>query len=292
MMMSGQNEIDSVSGVETTGHSWDGIKELNNPLPRWWLWTFYACIAFALVYSILYPAWPGITGASKGIWSWSSRADIRNELDVAEQAKASQITLIKSHDINAILADEKLRGFAVVAGASIFKTRCATCHGSGAQGSPGFPNLNDNTWLWGGKPEQILQTIAHGIRDSSDPKTRTSMMPAFGKDNILKPEEISAVANYVRQISKQEADAKLAEAGAIVFKNNCGDCHGEAGVGKIEFGAPRLNDAIWHYSGDLAAIKNQIDNPRHGVMPAWGAKLGDVSVKEVAAYVHSLGGGE
>jgi cytochrome c oxidase cbb3-type subunit III len=290
--MSDHNEIDSVSGVETTGHSWDGIKELNNPLPRWWLWTFYLCIAFAAVYSILYPAWPGLNSASKGIWNWSSRADIRHELDATEQAKTEQFVQIKSHDINTILADEKLRGFAVVAGSSIFKTRCATCHGSGAQGSSGFPNLNDNAWLWGGKPDQILQTITHGIRDTSDPNTQTSQMPAFGKDNLLKSEEISAVANFVRQISKQEADPKLAAVGASVFKSNCASCHGDAGDGNIKFGAPKLNDAIWAYSGDLAAIERQINNPRHGMMPAWGNKLGETSVKEVAAYVYSLGGGE
>ena len=290
--MSDHNEIDSVSGVETTGHSWDGIKELNNPLPRWWLWTFYACIAFAAVYSIVYPAWPGFTSASKGIWNWSSRVDIRHELDAAEQAKAEQFAEIKSHDINAILADEKLRGFAVAAGSSIFKVHCATCHGSGAQGSAGFPNLNDNAWLWGGKPDQILHTITHGIRDTSDPDTHSSQMPNFGKDGILKPEEISAVANFVRQISKQDADPKLAAVGAGVFKDNCAACHGDTGDGKIEFGAPKLNDAIWAYSGDLAAIERQINNPRHGMMPAWGKKLGEISVKDVAVYVHSLGGGE
>jgi cytochrome c oxidase cbb3-type subunit 3 len=290
--MSGQNEIDKVSGIETTGHDWDGIKELNNPLPRWWLWTFYGCIAFAAAYTVVYPAWPGLTGATKGLWNWSSRADIRKEFDALAVANAAQVETIKSHDINAILGDEKMRGFAVAAGSSIFKVRCATCHGSGAQGSPGFPNLNDNAWLWGGKPDQIVQTITHGIRDTSDPETQNSQMPAFGKDGILKPEEVVAAANFVRQLSKQDADPKLAEAGTKIFADNCAACHGDAGEGKIEFGAPALNDAIWHYSGDLKAIEAQINNPRHGMMPAWGVKLGDVAVKELAAYVHSLGGGE
>ncbi|MDE2447211.1 MAG: cytochrome-c oxidase, cbb3-type subunit III, partial [Alphaproteobacteria bacterium] len=207
------NEIDELSGVETTGHSWDGIKELNNPLPRWWLWTFYLCILFAVGYVIVYPAIPGLHSNTKGYWGWSSRADLRTEMAAVDQANAATVSQIKAKNITDILADEKLRTFAVAAGASTFKVRCATCHGSGAQGSPGFPNLNDNSWLWGGKPEQILQTITHGVRDESDKATRSSQMPAFGHDNILKPEEITAVANYVLQISKQQADAALATQG-------------------------------------------------------------------------------
>jgi cytochrome c oxidase cbb3-type subunit 3 len=290
--MSNLNEIDEVSGVETTGHSWDGIKELNNPLPRWWLWTFYACILFAIGYTIAYPAWPGIHGATKGWLGWSSRADIRQELAVAAQANADTISKIKTASITDILANEKLRTFAVSAGASTFKVRCAACHGSGAQGGPGYPNLNDNSWLWGGKPDEILQTITHGIRAPDDKQTRVSEMLAFGRDKILDEGQIAAVANYVLQISKQPSDEKLASAGAKVFSDNCAACHGDKGEGKKEFGAPTLNDAIWLYGGDIASIKRQINTPRHGVMPAWGDKLGDVAVKELAAYVHSLGGGE
>lgn len=290
--MSSKNQVDELSGVETTGHEWDGIQELNNPLPRWWLWTFYASIVFSVGYVIAYPALPGLTGATKGVLGWSSRADIRQELLQADHANAATVALIKSDDIKDILADEKLRTFAVAAGASTFKIRCATCHGSGAQGSSGFPNLNDNSWLWGGRPEEILQTITHGVRDSTDKDTRSSLMPAFGHDNILKAEEISAVANYVRQISKQSADEALAAAGAKIFANNCAACHGEKGEGKKELGAPQLNDAIWLYSGDLHAIIAQVNNPHQGMMPAWGNRLGDITMKELAAYVHSLGGGE
>lgn len=290
--MANSNEIDDVTGVETTGHDWDGIKELNNPLPRWWLWTFYLCILFAIGYVIAYPAIPGLNGVSKGLLGWSSRADIRQELSAAEQANSAVIGKIKSSNITDILANENLRTFAVAAGASTFKVRCATCHGSGAQGGPGFPNLNDNSWLWGGKPEEILQTITHGIRDPSDIDTRTSLMPAFGQDKILTNDQIVAVASYVRQISKQEADATLAATGAKIFADNCAACHGDNGEGKKEMGAPQLSDAIWLYKGDLNAITRQINYPRHGVMPAWGSRLGEVSVKELAAYIHSLGGGE
>ena len=286
------NEIDEVTGVETTGHSWDGIKELNNPLPRWWLWTFYLCILFAIGYVIAYPAFPGLKTSSKGLLAWSSRADLRHEIAAVSETNAALVAKIKASSIAEILADEKLRTFAVAAGASTFKVHCAACHGSGAQGSTGFPNLNDNDWLWGGKPDQILQTITHGVRDVSDKDTRISQMPAFGHDNILKPEEVSAVANFVRQISKQSADATLATTGAKIFTDNCAACHGDKGQGNKELGAPQLNDAIWLYKGDINAITAQVNNPRQGVMPAWGSKLGDVSVKELAAYVHSLGGGE
>ena len=290
--MANLNEVDELSGVETTGHDWDGIKELNNPLPRWWLWTFYLCILFAVGYVIAYPALPGLKSATKGVLGWSSRADIRHELSVVEQANSVVVSKIKSSSMSDILADEQMRTFAIAAGASTFKVRCATCHGSGAQGSPGFPNLNDNSWLWGGKPDEILQTITHGIRDASDKDTHASQMLAFGQEKMLTSDQILAVANYVRQISKQEADSALATSGAKIFTDNCASCHGDKGEGKKEMGAPQLNDAIWLYKGDLNAIMQQINNPRHGMMPAWGNRLGEITVKELAAYVHSLGGGE
>ena len=290
--MANLNEIDELSGVETTGHDWDGIKELNNPLPRWWLWTFYLCILFAVGYVIAYPALPGLKSATKGVLGWSSRADIRHELSVVEQANSVVVSKIKSSSMSDILADEQMRTFAIAAGASTFKVRCATCHGSGAQGSPGFPNLNDNSWLWGGKPDEILQTITHGVRDASDKDTHASQMLAFGQEKMLTSDQILAVANYVRQISKQEADSALATSGAKIFTDNCASCHGDKGEGKKEMGAPQLNDAIWLYKGDLNAIMQQINNPRHGMMPAWGNRLGEITVKELAAYVHSLGGGE
>ncbi|MFT3987840.1 cytochrome-c oxidase, cbb3-type subunit III [Aestuariivirga sp.] len=291
--MSDAQKVDPVSGIETTGHSWDGIEELNNPLPRWWLWTFYATILFAIGYTILYPAWPGIHGATKGLFGWSSRADLRSEMTAADAANAALVEKIKSSDIKTILGDDNLRTFAVAAGGSIFKVRCVTCHGSGAQGGPGYPNLNDNSWLWGGTPEDILQTITHGVRFASDADTRSPPpMPAFGKDGMLDQTKIVQVANFVRKISGQTFDEAQATPGAEVFAQNCASCHGDKGEGKAEFGAPQLNDAIWLYGGTLADIEHQVNNPRLGVMPAWGPQLGDVAVKELAAYVHSLGGGQ
>ncbi|HWK66635.1 MAG TPA: cytochrome-c oxidase, cbb3-type subunit III [Rhizobiaceae bacterium] len=285
-----EKQIDEVSGVATTGHEWDGIKELNNPLPRWWLWTFYATIVWALAYTIAYPAWPMLRSATSGLLGYSSRADIKAELAAAEAAKGSYVAAVASKDVAEILADPTLREFAIAAGGAAFKVNCVQCHGSGAEGSKGFPNLNDDEWLWGGDPDQIHTTILHGVRFAGDPDTRTSEMPAFG--DMLEPSQIAEVSAYVAELSGGPADAKLAEAGRTVFAENCVACHGVDGKGNREFGAPNLTDAIWLYGSDSASIARQVRAPRHGVMPAWGPRLGETTVKELAVYVHSLGGGE
>lgn len=289
--MSAEKEIDEISGVDTTGHEWDGIKELNNPMPRWWLWTLYATIVWAIGYTIAYPAFPGLSTSSKGVMEWSSRGDLRNELALAEKDKAVITSQIAAMDINAVLADEKLRTFAVSAGSSLYKINCVQCHGSGAQGGVGYPNLNDDSWLWGGTPEQVYITLKHGIRSTTDPETRDSMMPAFGKDGILAPEQIRQVTNYVLKMGSLDHDAALATPGATVFAENCVACHGEKGEGNIEFGAPQLNDAIWLFGGTAQLINAQIAAPSHGMMPAWEPRLGDTNVKMLTAYVMSLGGG-
>jgi cytochrome c oxidase cbb3-type subunit 3 len=292
--MPGTKDVDELSGIGTTGHEWDGIQELNNPLPRWWLWTLYATIAWAAIYTVLYPAWPGLSYATKGLWAWSSRADLRTELSSVERSRQAMADKIASMDINAILRDEEVRSFAVSAGGSIFKVYCSQCHGSGAQGGPGFPNLNDDSWLWGGKPEQIQQTIAHGIRDASDAETRDSQMPAFGKDGLLTSVQILQVANYVSQLAGLDHDAAAATAGEKVFSGDelCTSCHGVKGEGNQEFGAPQLNDAIWLKGSGLADIVAQVQQPKHGMMPGWQRRLGESRVKQLTAYVLSLGGGQ
>ena len=290
--MSGEYEIDDASGVDTTGHEWDGIKELNNPLPRWWLWTLYATIVWSIGYVTVYPAWPGLSSATKGLWEWSSRGDLRNELVALDQDRQAMNGKIAAMDIHAILSDEDVRAFAVSAGASIFKVNCVQCHGSGAQGGPGYPNLNDDSWIWGGKPEQVQQTIAHGIRATDDADTRDSQMPAFGKDALLTAEQITQVANRVLQLGGLDHDATAANAGATVFTENCAACHGEKGEGNQDFGAPQLNDAIWLYGSKPEQITAQIKAARHGMMPSWQARLGESKVKQLTAYVLSLGGGQ
>jgi cytochrome c oxidase cbb3-type subunit 3 len=282
--------IDEVSGVETTGHSWDGIRELNNPLPAWWVWTFYITVIWAIGYMVAYPAIPLLSSNTKGMLGWSSRASVNADLTAAKADQAQFLDQIASKDVNAILADDGLRQFAIAGGGAAFKVNCVQCHGSGAQGSPGFPNLNDNDWLWGGSADAIYTTIAHGIRYEADADTRVSEMPAFA--DLLDADQIGQVAAYVANLSGGSADAAKAEAGKQLFADNCASCHGEDAKGGRDFGAPNLSDAIALYANDEAAITAQISHPRHGVMPAWNARLGDTVVKELAVYVHSLGGGE
>lgn len=285
-----KDNIDEISGVATTGHEWDGIKELNNPLPRWWVWTFYATIVWSLGYVIAYPAWPLITSATTGVLGYSSRQELGNEMRAAADSQSAQLQAIRESSLADILADDNLRRFAVSAGAAAFKVNCSQCHGSGAQGTAGYPNLNDDDWLWGGDIEAIHQTIAHGIRFAGDEDTRISEMPAFGE--ILGADEVRQVAAYVVSLSGTPSDAALVEAGATVYADNCAACHAEDGAGNRDLGAPNLADAIWFYGSTESEIAAQIRQPKHGVMPAWSARLGETTIKQLAVYVHSLGGGE
>jgi cytochrome c oxidase cbb3-type subunit 3 len=282
--------VDELSGVETTGHVWDGIRELNNPLPRWWVWTFYACILWAIGYTVFYPAWPLLTSNTKGVLNVTNRSVLKDELTAAKDAQKVFVDKIAATPVADIVKDKPLSEFATAAGAAAFKVNCTPCHGSGAQGGIGYPNLNDNDWLWGGSADQIYTTIAHGIRDTGDPDTRVSEMPAFGE--MLKPEEIRNVAAYVADLSKQPVSIGDPAAGKEIFANNCVACHGDNAQGNRDLGAPNLVDAIWLKGSGEAAIIAQVTLPKHGVMPAWTARLGDTTVKELAVFVHSLGGGE
>ena len=287
-----EKEIDATSGTETTGHEWDGIKELNTPLPRWWLWTFYATIAWALVYCILYPAWPLVTSATSGILGYSSRADVAEEIATAKAAQSGFLDRIATASLEEIRTTPDLFQFAVAGGHSAFVVNCSQCHGSGATGGPGYPNLNDDVWLWGGTLDDIYISIAHGIRFEQDGDTRVSDMPAFGRDELLEPAVIADVVEFVLSLSGLDHDAEAAARGAVPYAENCADCHGERGAGNRELGAPALDDALWHYSGDRATVQAQIEAPKHGVMPAWAHRLDDATIKQLTVYVHALGGGE
>ncbi|MEP1209736.1 MAG: cytochrome-c oxidase, cbb3-type subunit III [Rhizobiaceae bacterium] len=285
-------EIDQPSGIETTGHEWDGIKELNNPLPRWWLWTFYATIVFSLGYILWYPAIPLLEGSTMGISGTTNRGILSAELKAVEEGRRGTVEKLANTDLEAIRADAELSRFASAGGSSLFKVYCTQCHGSGAAGSAGYPNLNDDDWLWGGDLESIYTTIKHGVRSDVDDDTRDSLMPAFGADELLESDEIAAVTEYVLQISELESDPALAETGRQLFADNCASCHGVDGKGDREFGAPNLADSIALYGSDRASLKSQIQKPKHGVMPPWGDKLTEAGVKQLAIYVHGLGGGE
>ncbi|MCP4072351.1 MAG: cytochrome-c oxidase, cbb3-type subunit III [Hyphomicrobiales bacterium] len=288
--MSGK-EIDEFTGVETTGHDWDGIKELNSPLPRWWLWTFYATIIFSVGYVLYYPAIPLINSATQGISGITNRQIVEQELKAATLAKSSMISKIETASLQEIRDTDELFRFSVAGGQSMFKVYCTQCHGSGAQGAPGYPNLNDDDWLWGGDIEAVYTSIKHGIRNDEDEDTRISEMPAFGVDDLLDSGTIRSITHRVLEMAGLEFDAKMAQAGASPFIENCADCHGENGKGDVEQGAPNLTDAIWFYGDKPDEIVAQISSPRHGVMPAWGKRLGEASVKQLAVYIHSLGGG-
>lgn len=278
--------------VETTGHEWDGIEEYNNPLPRWWLWTFYATILWAVGYTIAYPAWPLIHGATPGILGHSTRASVAADIKAFEDVNKPLEAKLVAMPLDQVAADPDMANYARNAGAAVFRTWCAQCHGSGAAGALGYPNLLDNDWLWGGSIDDIYATVTHGIRNTDDPDARYSEMPKFGADGLLDATQIGDVVQFVRKISGQEFDAAKADAGATVFADNCASCHGETGTGDRAVGAPNLTDPIWLYGGDVAALTNTVTNAHFGVMPAWGKRLSDADVRAVAFYVHGLGGGE
>ncbi|WP_353472882.1 cytochrome-c oxidase, cbb3-type subunit III [Salipiger sp. H15] len=278
---------------ETTGHSWDGIEEYNKPLPRWWLMVFYATIIWGVGYTIAYPAWPGVRSATAGLLGWSTRGAVAEEISAQEARLAPMNEKLASVELTSIASDAELSGYAQNAGAAVFRTWCAQCHGSGAAGAKGYPNLLDDDWLWGGSIEDIHTTITHGIRNEDDPEARFSQMPAFGRDGLLERGQIDAVANYVMTLSGETPnDAALVSEGATVFADNCAACHAEDGTGDRMQGAPNLTDAIWLYGGDYATIRETVQNARYGVMPNWNTRLSEAEIRAVATYVHGLGGGE
>jgi len=290
--MTDHNDIDSVSGKTTTGHEWDGIKELNTPLPRWWVITFYLTIVWAIGYWILYPAWPLASGFTSGVLHYSSRADVAVELANLEKIRGDKMVALGAASLADIEKDPALLALARARGKTVFGDNCAPCHGTGAAGAKGYPNLNDDDWLWGGTLDQIMQTIQFGAR-SGHPKTHEGQMLAFGKDGTLKKEEIVTVANYVRSLSGLPTRPGYdAAAGAKIFADNCTACHGDTGKGNQEVGAPNLTDKIWLYGSDEAAIIETIAAGRAGVMPAWADRLDPATIKAMTVYVHSLGGGK
>jgi cytochrome c oxidase cbb3-type subunit III len=290
--MTDHSDIDTVSGTATTGHQWDGIKELNTPLPRWWLITFYLTIVWAIGYWVVYPAWPLISGNTTGLFGYSSRADVAVELANLNKIRGEKMVALGAASLADIEKDPALLALARARGKTVFGDNCAPCHGSGATGSKGFPNLNDDDWLWGGTLDQILQTIQYGAR-SGNAKAHEGQMLAFGKEGVLKQDQIVTVANYVRALSGLPTRPGYdAAAGAKIFADNCVACHGERGQGNPELGAPNLSDKIWLYGSDEATIIETITNGRAGVMPAWEGRLDPATIKAMAVYVHSLGGGK
>ena len=283
-------EKDEISGQMTTGHEWDGLQELNRPLPKWWVYVFAATVVWSAIYFVLYPSVPGVTGYFHGLIGYYQRDAVDADVAAIAKQRAGAMDKIKATAIGDIRKDEQLLAVAQTAGRITFAENCQPCHGAGGGGNPGYPALAAGNWLWGGKLDDIYRTVTFGIRSGHD-EARVSQMPRFGADGILKPAEVQEVADYVATLYGIPVGADL-EAGRRVFADNCAVCHGDAGQGNRELGAPKLAARTHLRGDDRAAIVAQITNPRMGVMPNWNARLDDAKIKSVAIYVHSLGGGE
>lgn len=285
--------IDKLSGLPTTGHVWDDtLQELNTPLPRWWLWIFYATIIWSIGYWVVYPSWPLVTSYTTGMFGWQSRTAVVSDLNALKAQRAGIITKLSSAPLADIEKSPELLALARAVGRVAFGDNCAPCHGAGGGGAKGFPNLNDDDWLWGGTLDDIAQTIRHGVR-SGDSKAREGGMPAFVREGLLKRNEVEAVADYVRSKANlpvaPNADLAL---GGKVFEETCATCHGPDGKGNLELGAPNLTDAIWLFGSDRQTIIDGLVNGRNSVMPAWAGRLDDTTIKALTVYVHALGGGK
>jgi len=285
-----KSEKDLFEGKATTGHEWDGVREFDLPLPRWWLYILYASILWSIVYFILYPSVPYFTGYFKGVLNWDSRTEVAAKIDEAKRAQSRYLDRVKALSTDDIRKDPELLNFALAGGRAAFADNCAPCHGAGAAGRPSFPSLADDLWLWGGKLTDIEKTIRFGIRNGAE-TARASLMPNFG-DGVLKGPQIDDVAEFVLSLSNRSTDAAAAKRGAAIYAEQCVACHGEKAAGNQELGAPPLNTRIWLYGGTKADIAKQVTKPQHGVMPAWADRLDSETIKMLTVYVHSLGGGK
>lgn len=286
-------ERDEHTGTDTTGHEWDGIKELDTPLPRWWLWVWYGCILWSIVYWVLMPAWPGISGYTKGVWRHSDRADVSRELAALDGVRAAGATKLKAASLEEIERNPELQAYAFEVGQSVFGDNCATCHGVGAAGAKGYPSLRDDVWLWGGSLEQIRHTIQVGVRSGHAGALGQDLaMPAFGRDQLLKPEQISDLTEYVVALSRRPADQAAVARARQTFADQCAACHGPNGEGGAKVGAPNLVDAEWLNGSSREAITAQIVGGRNGVMPTWEARFSPETIKALAVYIHANAGGD
>lgn len=288
-MVQKNNKKEDNQEIKTTGHSWDGISEYNIGAPRWWLIVWLICIIWAFIYWVFYPTWPSSEGNTKGSLEWTQYKDLKDSQAEIELRKKDNLEKSKKLTLKEIQQDPDLLKFSLRGGEVAFKENCAACHGTGAQGGKGFPNLNDDDWLWGGTLEDIHTTLLYGIRSGHE-KARVNAMPSYGLDKILTKEEIEHTAKYVKSLSTR--DPFKDKIGRKIFAQNCVACHGKRGKGNQELGAPNLTDKIWLYGGEKEDIIHTITYSRSGVMPFWSDRLSPEQIKQLALYVHSLGGGE
>lgn len=288
----GKIERDPITGQYTTGHVWNGIRELRTPIPMWWMLVWISTIAFAVVYVFLLPSIPLGSQTTAGTTGYTARLALESQLDEVRSARAEQGAQLSELEVADIVADEELSILAFNGGRSAFGVNCIQCHGVGGGGQIGqFPSLIDDDWLWGGTLADIEYSIRHGIRNETL-DARFSLMPAYG--DFLAEEEIADVADFVLALnpaSPSHADRENLP-GFETYDLECSACHGFDGEGGRDFGAPNLSDAVWLYGGEREDLIAQISNPQQGVMPAFGERLDDATVKMLTVYVHALGGGE
>ncbi len=290
-MSDNKPKIDEISGTETTGHEWDGIEELNTPMPRWWLWVFYASIIISIGYAVAMPSIPLLNSHFKGLLGQSDRAAVHTAVKEMHNDRAIHAAKLIDADLSEIEADPELFRFAMAAGKSAFGDNCATCHGSGAQGFKGYPNLNDDIWLWGGTFSDIRHTLSVGIRAAHE-ETRTNLMQAYGRDGLLDTAQIESLTHYVLSLSgSKNGHNGSSKDGQTLFAEQCSSCHGMDGKGDQSQGAPNLTDNEWLYGGSAEDIQTTLYYGRQGVMPNWNERLSPETISALAVYVHSLGGG-
>jgi len=285
-------ERDPVSGRETTGHEWNGIKELDTPVPRGVLMFIIVTHVWALLWWILMPTWPMITTYTKGILGTNQREIVEQDITAAQAQRASWMKAIETSSYEEILANEDLMKVVRTTGHQLFGDNCAACHGADGRGRANYPDLTDEDWIWGGGPEKIAETMRIGV-NSTHQNSRVAQMPAFGRDSILDRTQVANVATYVQSLSNPAVSTaqniEQMKAGREIFLTTCAACHGEDGKGNREVGAPNLTDQFWLYGGDLQTLINTIHGGRQGHMPTWDERLTPAEIKILALYVASLG---
>lgn len=284
-------ERDPHTGYLTTGHEWSGIKELNTPVPRAVYLFLIATALFSVVYWILMPAWPiGVT-FTKGLLGIDQRTSLEADLREAAAERKAWSNQIEAKSYDDIQKDPALMRIVRQTGQTLYRENCAACHGSSGQGAKGYPSLTNSSWLWGGDPATVAETIRVGI-NSSHKDSRLSQMTAFGRDGVLKEREVDDVVDYVRSLSDpkvaRDTPVPRLDAGKAVFAANCAACHGDEGKGKTEMGAPDLTDHFWIYGGDLQSVSSTVWNGRQGKMPTWDERLSALDRKILALYLTDL----
>ena len=285
------NERDPVTGRETTGHEWNGIKELDTPIPRGVLMFLIVTHIWAIGWWFLAPTWPLGTTYTKGLLGFDQRTTVETRVIEGQQQRAGWTARLDSEPYESILADEALMQTVRNTGRQLFGDNCAACHGRDGRGNANYPDLTDGDWLWGGSPEQIETTMRVGI-NTAHPDSRIGQMPAFGRDAMLDRTEVRNVAAYVYSLTNPDystpANLERVTAGREVFATTCASCHGENAEGNQELGAPNLTDNYWIYGGSMDTIIASVHGGRQGHMPTWDERLTNAEIRTLALYVHDL----